>query len=78
MPDRMDFSESLGGWFIILFGESSIPSAKAGSESVTRFINKIWTGSRNMLLFIRIEVIKIPRTSTIFVESKNRIVFSMF
>ena len=40
-PERMDFSEFLGGVFIMLAGEFSTPRANAGSESVTRLINNI-------------------------------------
>ena len=77
-PERIDFSEFLGGWFIMSFGESSIPSAKAGRESVTRLINKICVGSKKILFGSKSDVIRIPKTSTMFVDSKNRMVFSMF
>ena len=77
-PDKIDFSESLGGWLIISLGESSIPKAKAGRESVTRFINKICVGNKNVLFGSRSDVMRIPKTSTMFVDNRNKIVFSMF
>ena len=78
LPNKSDLDEFLGGFFIIDFSAGSIPKAKAGSESVTRLINKIWVGSRNIEFGIKSDVIKIPITSTKFVEIKKTIVFVMF
>lgn len=76
-PDKRDFWGFRGGLFIMSFSAGSMPKAKAGSESVTKFINNIWAGSRNIAFGIISDVTKIPRTSTRFVEIKNKIVFVM-
>ena len=75
VPTKIDLLESLGAWFIMSFSGFSRPRAKAGRESVTRFMNRIWVGRRKMLSGIKREVMKIPRTSTRLVEIRNRIVF---
>ena len=76
-PESSDFSEFLGGFSIMFFSEGSIPRAKAGRLSVTKLTKRICAGSRKTASGITKEVTKIPRTSTMFVESKNRMVFAI-
>ena len=77
-PDSKDLFASLGGVFKILLSGGSIPSANAGKESVTRLMNNICTGKRNEWFGIIKEITKIPKTSTMLVESRNVIAFEMF
>ena len=60
-PERIDLFALRGGWFMISFSGNSKPKANAGNESVTKLINKIWVGVKNMLFGIIKEVINIPR-----------------
>ena len=55
----------------------SIPRANAGRLSATRLIKSIWTGSKNIAFGITSEVMNIPKTSTMLVESKNKMVFEI-
>lgn len=77
-PERMDLFASRGDFSIMPGSGLSTPRAKAGSESVTRLMNKICVGSRNMLSCKISDVMKMPSTSTMLVESRNNMVFVMF
>ena len=78
LPENIFDFGSRGGLFIMFWWVGSIPSAKAGSESVTKLINKICAGKRNIAFGIMRDVTKMPRTSTRLVDIKNKIVFEMF
>ena len=74
-PENKLSFEERGGRSIMFFSGFSRPRANAGKLSVTRFINKICDGRRKMQSRRTIVEMKIPRTSTAFVESKNKIIF---
>ena len=66
----------LGFCFIELPSPASIPSARAGSESVIRLIQSRWAGFK--IVKLSIVAISIDSTSLMFVASRNCIDFRIF
>ena len=64
------FLDALRGFFSIIPASAfSSPNARAGNESVTRFIHNIWIGNRKFQL--RRVAVKTARTSATFAERRN-------